>query len=701
MELSLRRDARGVAAGAAYSHGAEFVSTGVASIFVAPEGVPTVTKRISITETALRDAHQSLFATRMLTEDMVPILEKMDAVGYFSMEVWGGATFDVCLRYLLEDPWERLRTIRKHVKKTKLQMLLRGQNVVGYRHYADDVVKRFVEKSREHGIDLFRIFDALNDPRNLEVAMKHAKKAGATVEGAISYTVSPVHTIEAFVKFAEQLKGMGADLICIKDMAGMLSPTDAFDLVKALNERVKLPVHLHCHCSSGMAPMTYLAACEAGVDIIDAAISPLSGGTSQPATEAIVGALRGSAFDTGLDIALLAEIGDYFETVRELYCGLIDPLALRVDSKLLVHQIPGGMMSNLISQLKEQNAMGKFKDVLEETARVRKDMGYPPLVTPTSQIVGTQAVLNVIAGGRYKMVSKQTKDYVQGLYGKPPPPIPAEIVKACIGSEKQISGRPADNLKPELEKARTELRGVAESEEDALSYVLFPQPALDFFKARKEGRKPVRACAPPPQPAPKPAPAQASSSPATAPVVLTPHADMRGYTVTLGGRAYEVDVQKGLPAGGSQTLTMTLDGRPVSVLVKAREAVAAAAAPKPVAERPPLPAMPAPAPAIARPAAAPPALQPPVAREEKRSAEVPAGRGVVYAPMPGKIVNVSIKPGDHVGKGQRLFVLEAMKMENEIEAPVAGKVDAVNIKVGVSVSDTAQPLVVIRPDSGH
>lgn len=661
-----------------------------------------MTKRIQIMETALRDAHQSLFATRMMTEDMLPILEKMDAVGYFSLEVWGGATFDVCLRFLLEDPWERLRAIRKLVKKTKLQMLLRGQNLVGYRHYADDVVKKFVEKSFENGIDIFRIFDALNDPRNLEVPIKHAKKIGATVEGTISYTISPVHTVSNFVEFAVQLKDMGSDIICIKDMAGMLSPTDAFELVKALKEVVKLPVHLHCHSSSGMAPMTYLAACEAGVDIIDTAISPLSGGTSQPATEAIVGALRGSAFDTGLDLNLLAEICDYFQKVRDRYSSLIDPLALRVDSKLLVHQIPGGMMSNLISQLKEQKALDKFEKVLEETARVRKDMGYPPLVTPTSQIVGTQAVLNVVAGERYKLVSKQTKDYVKGLYGRSPAPIDPEIVKKCIGNEKQITGRPADDLPPELEKARNELKGIVESDEDILSYVQFPQPALEFFKARKEGRKPVRPYAQPPQqtapPAASPQPVASTAAP-PAPqqvqVTLAPHADTRGYTVTLGGKSFTVDVLKGLPVEGAQNLTLTIDGKPVSVVVKPLATVEAPTA-KPPAEKSAQPVAP---PAAPKATASPPPSPstPQTAKEDKKTAEVPAGRGVICAPMPGKIVKVNVKPGDHVTKGQRLFVLEAMKMENEIESPLSGKVEAVNISVGSSVSDTTQPLVVIHP----
>ncbi|MDQ7778627.1 MAG: pyruvate/oxaloacetate carboxyltransferase [Planctomycetota bacterium] len=663
-----------------------------------------MTKKIQIMETALRDAHQSLFATRMLTEDMLPILEKMDSVGYYSLEAWGGATFDVCMRYLLEDPWQRLRTIRKHVKKTRLQMLLRGQNVVGYRHYADDVLRKFIEKAKANGIDVFRIFDALNDPRNLELAMKTAKKCGGVVEGAISYTTSPVHNVEAFVKFAGQLKDMGSDVICVKDMAGLLSPMDAFDLVKALKEQVKLPIHLHCHSASGMAPMSYLAACEAGVDILDTAVSPLSGGTSQPATEAIVGALKGSSFDTGLDIALLAEIGDYFETIKERYCQLIDPLAFRVDSRLFIHQIPGGMMSNLISQLKEQNAMDKFHEVLEETGRVRKDMGYPPLVTPTSQIVGTQAVLNVLSKSRYKVVSKQTKDYVRGLYGKSPAPIPADIVKACVGNDKLITSRPADDLSPELEKARADLAGVVESDEDVLSYVLFPQVALEFFKARKQGRGPVRACVPPPE---KPAPVNTK-------VMHEAHASLTpsggGYDVLLGDRSFTVGVQRGRPANGATPLTLVIDGQTISVLVKPADkkpsgqtATATAAPAQPVARPlqtiPPAgpAAAPTPAPAAAPVATAAPATHAP-ARETRKMSEGAPPRGAVCAPMPGKIVSVSVKPGERVVKGQRLFILEAMKMENEIDAPFAGNVEAVNAQPGMTVSNTNQPLIVIKPD---
>ena len=368
---------------------------------------------VKITETVLRDGHQSLIATRMATVDMLPILEKMDQVGFFSLEMWGGATFDVCLRYLKEDPWERLRQIRERVKSTKLQMLLRGQNLVGYRHYPDDIVVKFIQKSRDNGIDIFRIFDALNDIRNLELSIKTAKKTGAMVEGTISYTVSPIHTIAKFISFASELKDAGSDIICIKDMSGIITPTAAYDLINALKKEIKLPVHLHTHCTSGMAPMVYLLACEAGVDYLDTAISPFGWGTSQPPTESIVGALKGTPFDTGLNLDIIVEISEHFQKVREKYKSILDPISERVDPKILVHQTPGGMISNLISQLKEQKALDKYDDALKETALVRKDLGYPPLVTPTSQIVGTQAVFNVLLGERYKMISKEVKDYIK------------------------------------------------------------------------------------------------------------------------------------------------------------------------------------------------------------------------------------------------------------------------------------------------
>ncbi len=445
-------------------------------------------KQVQITDTTFRDAHQSLMATRMRTESMLPITEKIDRVGFHSLEVWGGATFDVCIRYLNEDPWERLRQLKRHIRKTPLQMLLRGQNLVGYRNYPDDVVRKFVEKAAENGVDIFRVFDALNDTRNLETAVKAVKKVDRHVQGTICYTISPVHTIEYYLKVARNLVNLNCDSICIKDMAGMLSPQEAYDLVSALKKEVGLPVQLHCHYTSGMALMTYLRGCDAGVDVLDAAFSPLGGGTSQPPVETLVAALKDTAYDPHLDMELLVEIAEYFNELRQKFYDplcLIDPKAERLDTSILLHQIPGGMFSNLISQLKEQNALNKLKDVLDEVPKVRKELGYPPLVTPTSQIVGTQAVFNVLSGKRYSIVSNEVKDYVKGLYGKPPAPIDREVKKKIIGDEQIVTGRPADMLKPELDAIPKEIKQFIESDEDALTYVLFPQTALEFFKKRK------------------------------------------------------------------------------------------------------------------------------------------------------------------------------------------------------------------------
>jgi len=445
-------------------------------------------KPVKITDTTFRDAHQSLMATRMRTESMLPITEKIDQVGFHSLEVWGGATFDVCIRYLSEDPWQRLRQLKRAIKNTPLQMLLRGQNLVGYRNYPDDVVKKFVEKAAQNGIDTFRVFDALNDTRNLETAIKTVKKMGKHAQGTVCYTISPYHTIEHYSEIAKRLTELNCDSVCIKDMAGMLSPKDAHDLISALKKEIGLPVQLHCHYTSGMALMTYLRACDAGVDVLDTAFSPLGGGTSQPPVETIVAALRNTPYDTGLDMELLVEIAEYFKELREKYYDpihLIDPIAERVDTSILVHQIPGGMFSNLIAQLKEQNALDRLKDVLNEVPRVRKELGYPPLVTPTSQIVGTQAVFNVLSGKRYSIVPKEVRDYVKGLYGRPPAPIDEEVKRKIIGDEEVITSRPADMLKPELNAIPKEAKQLIESEEDALTYVLFPQAALEFFKKRK------------------------------------------------------------------------------------------------------------------------------------------------------------------------------------------------------------------------
>jgi len=431
-------------------------------------------------------------ATRMRTDAMLPIAEKMDKVGFFSLEMWGGATFDVCIRYLAEDPWERIRKLKQHIKRTPFQMLLRGQNIVGYRNYPDDVLKKFVEKAAENGIDVFRVFDALNDIRNMEVAIKKIKKVGKHAQGTICYTISPVHTIKYYIDFAKQMAELECDSICIKDMAGMLAPQPAYELITALKKEVGLPLHLHSHSTSGMVMMTYLRACEAGVDIIDTAFSPLAWGTSQPPVESVVAALKGTPYDPGFDIELLNEIAEYFRELREKYYDqlkLIDPKAERVDASIIVHQIPGGMFSNLLEQLREQKAVDRLREVLEEVPKVRKELGYPPLVTPTSQLVGIQSVLNVISGKRYSIVPREIKDYVKGLYGKPPAPIDPKVKKKIIGDEEPITSRPADLLEPVLNRIPVEVKTYIESEEDKLTYALFPQTAPEFFKKRKAKRE--------------------------------------------------------------------------------------------------------------------------------------------------------------------------------------------------------------------
>jgi oxaloacetate decarboxylase alpha subunit len=446
--------------------------------------------KVKITETVLRDGHQSLIATRLSTEEMIPILEEMDAIGYHAVEMWGGATFDASLRFLYENPWERLRIIRKYMKNTKLQMLLRGQNILGYKHYPDDVVKEFVKRSVGNGIDIIRIFDALNDTRNLRVALEATKAAGGHAQAAISYTISPAHTTETFVNLAKEMESMGADSICIKDMSGLLTPYYSYELVKAIKESTSIPLELHSHATSGLASMTYLKGIEAGVDIIDTAISPFALGTSQPPTESLIATLQGSKYDTGIDLKKLNSISSYFNKIREksLESGLMDSKVLGVDINTLVYQVPGGMLSNLVSQLKMQNALDKFEEVLKEVPRVREDLGFPPLVTPTSQIVGTQAVLNVITGERYKMVPKEVKAYVKGMYGKPTVTISKEIVEKIIGDEKQITCRPADLLDPMLESEKGKMAEFYEEPEDLLSYILFPQPATEFFKYRQAER---------------------------------------------------------------------------------------------------------------------------------------------------------------------------------------------------------------------
>ena len=445
--------------------------------------------KVKITETILRDSHQSLIATRMTTDEMLEILPELDKVGYHSLEAWGGATFDSCLRFLNEDPWQRLRIIKDNCPNTPLQMLFRGQNILGYRHYADDVVEYFVQKCIANGMDIIRIFDALNDPRNLKTAINATKKEKGHVQACVCYTTGEVFTNEYFAKYAKQLEEMGADSICIKDMSGLLKPYDAYDLVTAIKSIVKVPVQLHTHYTSGLASMTLLKAIEAGVDVVDCALSPLALGTSQPATEPMVATLQGTPFDTGIDLAQLDKISKHFDALREKYIanGLLDPKLLKVNVNALMYQVPGGMLSNLLSQLKNAGASDKLQAVLEEVPRVREDAGQPPLVTPSSQIVGTQAVYNVLMGERYKTVTKEFKGLVRGDYGKTPVEIDPEFVKKIIGDEAQITCRPADNIKPELESLKAKLGDKAHQEEDVLSYALFEQVALKFFEKRDEG----------------------------------------------------------------------------------------------------------------------------------------------------------------------------------------------------------------------
>jgi len=447
--------------------------------------------KVKIMETVLRDAHQSQAATRMKLSEMLPIAEKLDNVGFYALEAWGGATFDSCLRYLNEDPWERLRQLRKAYPKTKLQMLLRGQNLLGYKHYADDVVDAFCRLSIKNGIDIIRIFDALNDPRNMRQAIESTKKYGGTVEAAFSYTTSKVHTVDYFVNLAIELEKMGADIICIKDMANLLLPYKAYELVSRLKEAVKVPIHLHTHNTAGTGDMTNLKAIEAGCDIVDTALSPLGNGTSQPSTESMIATLKDTPYDTGIDLNSLNEVTKYFNGVAKRLSddGILSPKVLKVDVNALIYQVPGGMLSNLISQLKQQGKEDKLQEVLEEVPRVRADLGYPPLVTPSSQIVGTQAVLNVLAGERYKMVTKETKAVLAGEYGKLPIEPSQEIIKKIIGDTPRITERPADRLKPELENYKNEIKQYVRSEEDVLTYALFPQLAIPFFERREAGEK--------------------------------------------------------------------------------------------------------------------------------------------------------------------------------------------------------------------
>lgn len=603
---------------------------------------PAVGKPVLITDVALRDGHQSLLATRMRTEDMLPIAQKLDAIGYWSLEVWGGATFDTCLRFLKEDPWERLRALRAAMPNTKLQMLVRGQNLVGYRHYADDVVERFIERSATNGIDVFRIFDALNDVRNLDRAVSEVKACGKHAEATICYTVSPVHSIDRFVELAKKLEDLGTDTICIKDMAGLLAPLDAYRLVRRLKAAVKVPLHLHSHYTSGMASMASLMAILGGLDMLDTSISPLAGGTSHPATETLVASLQNTPYDTGLELASFQPITEHFRSVRRKYRQFESDFT-GVDAEILTSQIPGGMLSNLAAQLTEQNALDRMKEVLDEVPRVRKEMGYPPLVTPTSQIVGTQATLNVLTGERYKVITTETKNYFLGLYGRAPGQVDLDIMARATGDDTPIKTRPADRLEPELDEAKKELPESAQTIEDQLSFVLFPAIARDFFEAREKGEL-----------TPEPLDLGSAKGPATAHEL---HLAPVEFNVTVHGETYHVKVSgSGRKIDGRKPYYIRVNDKLEEVSLETIQEVLAGVPESPEADSGGKPKRPR-----------------------------PSKPGDVAPPMPGRVVKVLVAVDDHVKSGDPLLIIEAMKMESRVPAPMDGRVAAVLTAEGDNV----------------
>ena len=592
-----------------------------------------MSKKITVTDTILRDAHQSIIATRMRLDDMLPICAKLDQVGYWSLEVWGGATFDSCVRFLKEDPWERLRKLKAGLPNTRLQMLLRGQNLLGYRHYSDDVVRAFVAKAAVNGIDVFRIFDAMNDVRNLRVSIEAVKATGKHAQGTIAYTTSPVHTVEAFVKQAKAMQAMGIDSIAIKDMAGLLTPYATADLVRALKADVDLPVFIHSHDTAGMGSMCQLKAIEAGADHIDTAISSFAWGTSHPGTESMVAALKGSEFDTGLDLALIQEIGLYFHAVRKKYHQFESEFTA-VDTRVQVNQVPGGMMSNLANQLKEQGALSRINEVFAEIPRVREDLGFPPLVTPTSQIVGTQAVFNVLAGERYKTITNEVKLYLQGRYGLAPGKVNEQLRKQAIGSEDVIEVRPADLLKPEMAKLREEIGSLAQSEEDVLTYAMFPDIGRKFLEERAAGTLTPEVLLPIPE--------AGGMAPAGGEGVPTE------FVVDVHGESYRVDITGvGVKSDGKRHFYLSIDGMPEEVVFEPLNDFVAGASGK------------------------------------RKQASAP---GDVSTSMPGNIVDVLVKVGDTVKAGQAVLISEAMKMETEVQAPIAGTVTAVHVAKGDRVN---------------
>ena len=601
-------------------------------------------RKLYLTDVALRDGHQSLLATRMRTEDLIPAAAQLDTVGFWSLEVWGGATFDACLRFLKEDPWERLTAFRQAAPNTRLQMLLRGQNLVGYRHYADDVLERFIVKSAERGIDVFRIFDALNDFRNIQAAIKMVQQCHKHVEATICYTVSPVHSLHHFVEQAKQLEDLGTDTICIKDMAGLLPPFEAYELLKRMKAAVRVPIHLHTHYTSGMASMSALMAILGGLDILDTAMAPLSGGTSHPPTETMIAALRDTAYDTGLELSRLAPVSEHLRAARKKY-HLFESEFTGVDTDVLLSQVPGGMISNLASQLSEQNAIEKMKEVLEEVPRVRKDMGYPPLVTPTSQIVGTQATLNVMTGNRYKVMTNETRNYFLGLYGKPPGTLNSTTKRKASAGDVPISNRPADNLDPELDAARKELSDHTVTEEDVLSYALFPSVTLQYIDERERGELKPEIL----EPLAEGGPASPAGDLHLAPIE---------FNVTLHGESYHVRVSgSGQTIDGKKPYYIKVDDKLEEVYLEPLQEVLASGPEAPLSTG-----------------------------TAKGGRPKPSGPGDVTTPVPGRVVKVLVTEGTRVAAGDPVLVIEAMKMENRVTAPTDGTVKAIHVKEGDSVN---------------
>ncbi len=602
-------------------------------------------RKVGVTELVLRDGHQSLVATRMRLADMLPICDRLDQVGFWSLEVWGGATFDTCVRYLREDPWERLRTLRQALPNSRLQMLLRGQNLLGYRHYSDDVVRAFVRKSAENGMDVFRVFDALNDFRNLEVAVKSVVEAGKHAQGTICYTTSPIHEVEGFVDLAVRLAEAGCASIAIKDMAGIMAPEPCARLVAGIKGKVGLPVHIHSHYTSGMSAMAQIKGIEAGADVVDTAISAFAEGASHPATETMVNALRDTPHDTGLDIGQLEGIAEYFRHIREKYWQFESKFT-GVDPRVVRHHVPGGMISNLSNQLKEQDALDRMDDVLEEIPRVRKDMGYVPLVTPSSQMVGTQAVMNVLTGERYGTVSNEVKNYLRGLYGAPPGACDPELVRKAIGDDAPFTGRPADLLPAgEMERLAAEIDRLAGSEEDVLTYAMFPDLAKVYLQERAAGQLAPEPLLPPP-----------GDAPASAPESVRAPTE---FELTLHGESYNIKVTgMGHKGATRRPVYMTVDGVPEEALVEVIEEISV------------------------DPAAGPGKKLSAAKGGKRPRASAP---GHVTTVMPGTVVDVLAKEGDEVERGAPVIVIEAMKMESEIQAPVGGKVVGVLVEKGDKV----------------